>query len=210
MQQSRRFLFLLFGMIYFVQGVITAYQLNFFKPHMAGAGVDADRIAIVAALALLPFIVKLLFGLLSDRVSLLGFGHRLPYMILGVILCGLAFFAAYFVDPGQNFAVLAAMVLAATFAMALFDTTADAFAIEVVPSADYSRVQSFMAGGRASGLIILSLVLGFPYALCRMAQMFTARHPLGEIHRVSIRHRLPQLRIIQGAAQSPFGTACPS
>lgn len=159
-QKSRRFLFLLFGMLYFVQGVITSYQLNFFKPHMSEEGIDADRLAIVATLALLPFIIKIIFGLISDRVNLFGRGHRVPFMILGVLLCSLAFFVAYFIDPSLNFTVLAAMVLSATFAMALFDTTADAFAIEVIPAEDYSRVQSVMTGGRATGLIILSFVFG--------------------------------------------------
>lgn len=159
-QKSLRFLFLLFGMLYFVQGVITSYQLNFFKPHMTEEGIDADRLAIVATLALLPFIIKIVFGIVSDRYNLFGQGHRVPYMIVGVALCSLAFFIAYFIDPSLNFTVLAAMVLAATFAMALFDTTADGFAIEVIPAEKYSRVQSVMTGGRASGLIILSFVFG--------------------------------------------------
>ena len=119
-QKSRNFMFLLFAVLYFVQGVITSYQLNFFKPHMASEGIDADRIAIVATLALLPFIIKLIYGLISDRFNLFGRGHRVPYMVLGVVLCSLAFFVAYFIDPSANFALLAAMVLAATFAMALF------------------------------------------------------------------------------------------
>lgn len=159
-QKSLRFFFLLFGMLYFVQGVITSYQLNFFKPHMTEEGINADRLAIVATLALLPFIIKILFGLISDRINLFGKGHRVPFMTLGVALCSLAFFIAYFIDPSLNFTVLAAMVLAATFAMALFDTTADAFAIDVIPAKDYSRVQSVMTGGRATGLIILSFVFG--------------------------------------------------
>ncbi len=182
-QQSRRFLFLLFGAIYFVQGVITSYQLNFFKPHMSSAGIDANRIALVASLALLPFIIKLLYGLVSDRFNLFGRGHRLPYMIIGVLLCGLAFFVAYFIDPSLDFGILATMVLSATFAMALFDTTADAFAIEVIPAEDYSRVQSFMAGGRAAGLIILSFVFGllaerFGFAVIFLVIAATMAFPL--------------------------------
>lgn len=159
-QPKNRFLFILFGTLYFVQGVITSYQLNFFKPHMAQEGISADLIAVVASLALLPFILKAFFGLLSDRVSLFGLGHRVPYMMLGLALCAVAFFAAYFVDPSANYAVLASMVLLATFAMALFDTTADALAVEVMPPEEHSRVQSVMTGGRAAGLIILSFVFG--------------------------------------------------
>jgi PAT family beta-lactamase induction signal transducer AmpG len=140
--------------------VIVSYQLNFFKPHMSAEGIDADRLAIVATLALVPFIIKIIYGIISDRFNLFGRGHRVPYMIIGVAGCSVAFFIAYFIDPGANFGVLAGMVLLATFMMALFDTTADAYAIEVIPPEDYSRVQSFMTGGRASGLIILSFVFG--------------------------------------------------
>lgn len=158
--KSRRFMFLLFGALYFVQGVIVSYQQNFFKPHMYDEGIDADRIALVATLALVPFIIKVIFGLLSDRINLLGFGHRVPYMVLGVLACSASFFVAYWIDPSEHFGLVAAMVLIATFAMALFDTTADAYAIESMAAEDYGRVQSAMTGGRASGLIILSFVFG--------------------------------------------------
>lgn len=40
---SPRYLFATFAMLYFVQGVIQAYQLNFFKPHMDSEGIDAPR-----------------------------------------------------------------------------------------------------------------------------------------------------------------------
>ena len=159
-QESRRFMFFLFGTLYFVQGVIVSYQQNFFKPHMFDEGIDADRIALVATLALVPFIVKAIFGLISDRINLLGFGHRVPYMVLGVVACSISFLVAYFIDPSENFGAVAAMVLIATFAMALFDTTADAYAIESMPAEDYGRTQSAMTGGRASGLIILSFIFG--------------------------------------------------
>jgi MFS family permease len=147
-------------MLYFVQGVIQAYQLNFFKPHMDSEGIDADRLAIVASLALLPFIIKWIYGIISDRFNLFGRGHRVPYMQIGLVSTGLAFVIAYFIDPSESFGVLAAVVLMATFFMALFDTTADALAVDVVPPEDHSRVQAFMTGGRAAGLVVVSLIFG--------------------------------------------------
>ena len=157
---SRRYLFGTFAMLYFVQGVIQAYQLNFFKPHMDSEGIDADRLAIVASLALLPFIIKWIYGIISDRFNLFGRGHRVPYMQIGLVSTGLAFVIAYFIDPSESFGVLAAVVLMATFFMALFDTTADALAVDVVPPEDHSRVQAFMTGGRAAGLVVVSLIFG--------------------------------------------------
>lgn len=144
---SRRQLVFGVGAIYFVQGVIQAHQLSIFKPHLAAEGIDPDRIAIVASLALLPFIVKWLYGVISDRWSLFGRGHRVPYMLIGLVATGLAFGAACFIDPGAGFGILAAVVLSATLFMALFDTTADALAVDVVRPEDHGRVQASITGG---------------------------------------------------------------
>ncbi|HSJ26940.1 MAG TPA: hypothetical protein VLB67_01940 [Acidimicrobiia bacterium] len=56
---DRRRLFTMIGAI---------HQLNFFKPHMDSAGIDADRLAIVASLGLVPFVIKWVFGRV-DRVA---------------------------------------------------------------------------------------------------------------------------------------------
>jgi PAT family beta-lactamase induction signal transducer AmpG len=150
----------MFAALYFVQGVIQAYQLNFFKPHMDSEGIDADRLAIVASLALLPFVIKWIFGLISDKYPLFGRGHRVPYMVIGLVSTAAAFAVAFFIDPSESFGVLAAMVLTATFFMALFDTSADALAVDVVVPEDHSRVQAWMTSGRAAGLVVLSLIFG--------------------------------------------------
>lgn len=158
---DRRQLFVMFGTVYLAEGVIQAYQLNFFKPHMDSAGVDPTRLAIVSTLGLVPFVIKWVFGLVSDRYSLFGRGHRVPYMLIGLASTGVAFAAAWFVDPARSFPVLASLVLAATFFMALFDTTADALSVDVVPEEDHSTVQAWMNGGRAVGLSVVSLAFGF-------------------------------------------------
>lgn len=154
---SRRQLFTMFGAVYFVQGVIQAYQLNFFKSHMDSEGIDADRLAIEASLALVPFVIKWIFGLISDRYRLFDRGHRVPYMLIGLTSTAVAFTVAFFIDPSESFPILAAMVLTATFFMALFDTTADALAVDAVAEADHSVVQAWMNGGRAIGLVVVSL-----------------------------------------------------
>lgn len=157
---TRQSLLRMFTMLYFVQGVIQAYQLNFFKPHMNAAGIDAGRIGLVASLALVPFVLKFIYGIISDRYNLFGRGYRVPYMLIGLVGTALAFFGAYFVDPSANYGVLATAVLAATFMMALFDTTADALAVDVMEPEDHSVVQAYMTAGRAVGLIALSAVFG--------------------------------------------------
>ena len=81
-------------------------------------------------------------------------------MMIGLVSTSIAFAIAYFIDPSESFGVLAAMVLMATFFMALFDTTADALAVDVVVPEDHSTVQAWMTGGRAVGVVAVSMVFG--------------------------------------------------
>ncbi|MDH3308405.1 MAG: MFS transporter [Acidimicrobiia bacterium] len=224
---SRRYVFGMFAMLYFVQGVIQAYQLNFFKPHMDAEGIDADRLAIVASLALLPFVIKWIYGLISDRYNLFGRGHRVPYMQIGLVSTAIAFFVAYFIDPSESFGLLATMVLAATFAMALFDTTADALAVDIVPPEDHSEVQAFMTGGRAAGLVVLSLAFGLiadsvgyqaiflviaalllvPLAMVRRVQEPAQRTPAHEFDRSAFRVLLQPRYLVFGVVLTLAWTA---
>jgi len=186
---SRRQMFVMFGAVYFVQGVIQAYQLNFFKPHMDSVGIDADRLAIVASLGLVPFVIKWIFGLVSDKYPLFGRGHRTPYMLIGLVSTGVAFFIAFFIDPAESFTALAALVLASTFAMALFDTTTDALSVDVVAAEDHPTVQAWMNGGRAVGIVLLSGVLGlvaqrWGYQVTFLVIAVTTLFPLWFVNRV--------------------------
>ena len=158
--KSRNFLFIMFGSLYFVQGVIQAYQLNFFKPHLNADGIAADQIATLAGLALVPFMLKWIFGIISDRVNFFGYGYRVPYMVVGVLISAVAFGSAFWIKPAEQFVAMSAVILIAVSAMTLFDATADAYAVDITAPEDHGLVQSVMTGGRAAGFIILSLAFG--------------------------------------------------
>jgi PAT family beta-lactamase induction signal transducer AmpG len=158
--RSRWFRLSMFGIAYVIQGAALAYFRNFQKPYLDGLGIDADAIGLLTSILLLPFILKIFIGMLSDRVSLFGMGHRKPYMILGLLFGALTFGAAGFVLPDQNFGLFALLIVGSSFSVALFDSTTDGLAIDVTPRADCGTVQGTMVGGRAAGFILLSLVFG--------------------------------------------------
>ncbi len=158
--RSRSFRLSMFGVLYFVQGSALAYFRNFQKPYLDSLGIDADVIGLLTSLLLLPFILKIFIGMISDRVNLFKLGHRKPYIILGLLLAALAFGAASFVLPDQNFALFAVLIITASFSVALFDSTADGLAIDTTPEAEQGAVQGTMVGGRAAGFIVLSLLFG--------------------------------------------------
>jgi PAT family beta-lactamase induction signal transducer AmpG len=157
---TRSFRLSMFGLLYFVQGAALAYFRNFQKPYLSGLGIDPDVIGLLTSILLLPFILKIFIGMLSDRVNLLGFGHRKPYIILGLLLAVVAFGGAGFVLPDRNLMLFAILIVTGSFSVALFDSTTDGLAIDTTPPQEHGTVQGTMVGGRAMGFIILSLVFG--------------------------------------------------
>ncbi len=160
MWHSRWFRLSMFGLLYFVQGSALAYFNSFQKPYLSSLHIDADVIGLLTSILLLPFILKIFIGMVSDRVNLLGGGHRKPYMMLGLLLAALAFGAAGFVLPDKNFMLFATLTFIGSFSVTLFDSTADGLAVDTTPRQEQALVQGSMVGGRAMGYIILSLVFG--------------------------------------------------
>lgn len=158
--RSRWFRLSLFGLIYFVQGVAMAYFRNFQKPYLDSLHISATVIGVLTTILLLPFVLKIFIGMLSDKVSLFGLGHRMPYMALGLALAALAFAGAGFVLPESNFTLFAVLIVIGSFSVTLFDSTTDGLAIDATPRSEQGAVQGTMSGGRAVGFILLSVVFG--------------------------------------------------
>jgi MFS family permease len=158
--RSRWFRLSLFGLIYFVQGVAMAYFRNFQKPYLDSLNISATVIGVLTTILLLPFVLKIFIGMLSDKVNLFGLGHRMPYMAVGLALAALAFAGAGLVLPESNFTLFAVLIVIGSFSVTLFDSTADGLAIDTTPRNEQGAVQGTMSGGRAVGFILLSVVFG--------------------------------------------------
>lgn len=155
---------LFFCGLYFVQGAILAYVSNFQKPYLNKSGVSTDDIALLTSTMILPFIGKIFFGILSDRISLFGWGHRKPYMLLGLALGAGCFLTLMHVDPRDSFHLFFVLMVTATFGMALFDTSTDGFAIDLNRRSgkdESGAIQSYMMSGKALGYILLSGAFGW-------------------------------------------------
>ncbi|HEX8199739.1 MAG TPA: MFS transporter [Isosphaeraceae bacterium] len=139
---------ILFAALYAIQGVVVAYFFNYNQGYMSAAGVAERTIGLVEFLVTIPLIVKFLGGVLSDRVNLLGFGHRKPYIVLGLALQGLGLLGLVWVDPGRHLAAFAALAVLAVAGLALYDTCCDGMVLDVTPPADRARVQGMLVAAR--------------------------------------------------------------
>lgn len=154
--------FLLFSALYALQGVVVAYFFNFNQTYLGHANppIAAERIAWVQAAVTVPLVLKFLGGPISDRFNLLGFGHRKPYIVLGLILQSIGLFGLTRIDPARDLGAFTASALLAVIGLALYDTACDGMVIDVTPPDDRRRVQGALVASRFLATMLGSWAFG--------------------------------------------------
>ncbi|MDY6866538.1 MAG: MFS transporter [Chloroflexota bacterium] len=153
--------YLTFGSLYFTQGTILGFFAALNALYLLDNGLRMTDVGVFGFIALLPFVLKIGLGILSDRVNLFGMGHRKPYIFIGLIVQFACLVAAPFIDPGQYFWGYVAIAFTMQMGMALYDTCTDGLALDTTPVDEQGIIQGFMVGGRAVGSIAAASVVGF-------------------------------------------------
>jgi PAT family beta-lactamase induction signal transducer AmpG len=151
----------LFVSLYALQGVVVAYFFNYNLLFMMAGGVSKADAADAQSLALVPFILKFLGGPLSDRFNLLGFGHRKPYIVIGLVVQSLGLVGLSLLHPAGNLAGFTALAILTVAGLAFYDTCCDGMVIDVTPPADRDRVQGMLVASRAAAAMLCTLAFGF-------------------------------------------------
>jgi PAT family beta-lactamase induction signal transducer AmpG len=150
-----------FAVLYFLQGAVFAYAVNFQKPFLAANGISKDGLGFLSSLLLLPFIFKIGLGALSDRFPLGPWGSRKPYMAIGLSTFALCYFLVSTVQPGGQFTLFVVFSFLASVGLALFDTCADGWAVDIATASEQSAIQGAMVAGRSLGLVTMSIGFGW-------------------------------------------------
>ncbi len=109
---------------------------------------------------MLPFVLKIFLGMLSDRINLLGWGHRKPYIIIGLLVQAICLLLVTLVDPAKAFGIYVLLAFLLQTGMALYDTCTDGLALDTTPPEEEGTIQGLMVGGRAFGVVVVAGVLG--------------------------------------------------
>lgn len=160
MPRNKTARYAMFGLLYFSQGTILSYFTALNSLYFRSKGLTMTDAGIFATIALLPFVIKIFLGMLSDRVSLFGMGHRKPYIMLGLLIQFTCLVIAPFIDPAISYWGFAALAFVLQLGMALYDTCTDGLALDTTPEEEQGTIQGFMVGGRALGVIITASVVG--------------------------------------------------
>lgn len=150
----------MFGLLYFVQGAILSFFTALNAIYLLSFNVSMAQIGIMGAIAMIPFVIKIFIGMLSDRVNLFGLGYRKPYIIIGLVIQAICLVIVPFINPGTDFWLYAFVAFILMTGMALYDTTTDGLAVDTTPQSEEGTIQGFMVGGRALGVVVVSAVIG--------------------------------------------------
>ncbi len=158
--QARLLRLALFAAVYFVEGAVLTYFSAFNVLYLRSFDLSYSLIGIAGGITLLPFILKIFIGLLSDRVNLFKQGHRKPYILIGLLLQTLAFLLIPLFRPDLQFGAYLSLMILAALGMSTYDTTTDGLSIDTTPEADRGLVQGLMVGGRALSAVITAALMG--------------------------------------------------
>ncbi|HOH20426.1 MAG TPA: MFS transporter, partial [Anaerolineaceae bacterium] len=158
--QNKILRFTMFGLLYFTQGTILGYFASLNAIYLLKNGLSIADVGIFSTIALIPFIIKILFGILSDRYNFLGWGHRKPYIVMGLLVQFICLIVVMFINPGTQYWLFVGIAFLLQLGMAFYDTCTDGLALDVTPADEKGILQGFMVGGRSIGVIVAASVAG--------------------------------------------------
>jgi MFS transporter, PAT family, beta-lactamase induction signal transducer AmpG len=149
-----------FGSIYFVEGALLTMFSSYMIIYLRQFSLSFTQIGAISAISLLPTILKIFIGAISDKWRLFGLGHRKPYILIGLVLQGAGYAVIPFISPVENYGLFVAISFLVGLGMATYDTTTDGLAIDTTPEAERGNVQAFCVGGRALSSVAFGMAFG--------------------------------------------------
>ena len=196
---------------YFVQGILGLSNLavSFFLKDDLGLG--PAEVAALTGIAALPWVIKPVFGFMSDGLPILGYRRR-PYLVLSGLLGSVAWVAMATV-VNSPLATILAMTLSA-FSIAVSDVIVDSLVVERSRGeslADAGTLQSICWGSSAIGGLlvaafssyllahfsnrtIFAIIATFPLILSGVAWLISEQRIHLNLDISTVRHQVQELR----------------
>ncbi|MEA2071143.1 MAG: MFS transporter [Asgard group archaeon] len=146
------------GFFYFAQGAAMAaiFLLPVFMQEELGV---ADEKAITyQSIIMIPWYIKLLYGILSDNVSFGKFGRRRPYILIAGVLGSIGWVALPLFNTFNALFLIVGIFL--SLSVALSDAVIDSLAVDITPENRRGWMQGVGWGGRGGGAALAGFVLG--------------------------------------------------
>ncbi len=147
----------IFSLNYFIQGmnqsmftvVIPIYLI------LELGSIGGENIAFLTSIVLLPFAIKFIYGMLSDKIAFKKLGRRKPWIIAFMIISGsIWIFIPFIIEAGKAFIIFTLGGIFIALGVAIADTAIDGLILDICPKEKLGRVQGICWGVRSLGIII--------------------------------------------------------
>ena len=146
----------IFSLNYFIQGINQSMFTTIIPIYLLQliGTVDAGEIASIMSLVLLPFGVKFIYGILSDKIGIRKLGRRKPWIIGPSIVSGLIWILLTFIlTPGNALVLITMLGIIIAIGIAMADTAIDGLILDLYPKGRLGRVQGICWSFRSIGII---------------------------------------------------------
>ncbi|MEQ9672688.1 folate/biopterin family MFS transporter [Coleofasciculus sp. G2-EDA-02] len=197
--------------VYFVQGILGLARLAisfFLKDEL---GLSPAQVAALLGIAALPWVIKPLFGFLSDGLPLFGYRRR-PYLVLSGLMGTAAWLSLATVVDTAWAATLA--ILLSSLSVAISDVIVDSLVVERARReslSDSGSLQSLTWGTSALGGLITAYLSGwlleafntqtvfgitatFPLLVCGVAWLIAEESVTSGMNIATVTQQIKQLR----------------
>jgi len=166
LNKYKKFKFLLFGGLYFAEGIYQAMILIVGPIYLIGKNVPIPIVTLLAALIYLPWGLKFVWGGIIEFYHKYG---RKKFAVFGTIFGAFGFLSISFID--QNFSLLwfAIFLFIGYTGIGFLDSAVDAWAIDTTKREERGKINGSMNIGKWAGqflgaLFIISIGVGFGYS----------------------------------------------
>ncbi len=146
----------IFSVTYMIQGISQSLFTTVVPIYLViqMGSVGGSDIGTLGTIVLLPFVVKFLYGMLSDKFSIGKLGRRKPWIISSSLLSGIVWVLIPFLVTTENALMLfMAGGLLIYLGMAIADTAVDGLILDNCPKGQLGRVQGTCWAFRSIGII---------------------------------------------------------
>jgi len=144
-------------LFYFSQGAAFAAIL-LMAPFLQTLGYLEEEALILQSIIFIPWLIKIIFGILSDTVKIGKLGRRKPYILIAGLIGVIGWIALPMYTSKHWTIIIIGMFV--TGSVALGDTVLDSLGVDVTPPNRRGWMQGVAWGARGGGAILAGVFLG--------------------------------------------------
>ena len=148
--------YLLFGSLYFTEGVFKAVGLVIIPVYFVEKGISLPLTTFVIGIIAIPMTIKFVWGGIVDYFIRFG---RKRFILLGGLLSSVGFFALTIIDPSIALIPFATFLFIGVCGVGFLDVSSDAWAIEIGREEERGKINGAMFAGQFAGVAVGSSLI---------------------------------------------------